>query len=57
MIGGGPNAFIGEVHRLAARMDNRFELVAGCFSTDYLKSKKIRDWSRFGFREDLSNAV
>lgn len=41
MIGGGPNAFIGEVHRLAARMDNRFELVAGCFSADYLKSKKF----------------
>ncbi|MDA9901021.1 Gfo/Idh/MocA family oxidoreductase [Gammaproteobacteria bacterium] len=41
MIGGGPNAFIGEVHRLAARMDNRFELVAGCFSADYLKSIKF----------------
>ena len=41
MIGGGPNAFIGEVHRLAARLDNRFELVAGCFSADYLKSKKF----------------
>ena len=27
MIGGGPDAFIGEVHRLAARMDNRFELL------------------------------
>ena len=41
MIGGGPDAFIGEVHRLAARMDNRFELVAGCFSADYSKSKKF----------------
>ena len=41
MIGGGPNAFIGEVHRLAARLDNRFELVSGCFSADYLKSKKF----------------
>lgn len=41
MIGGGHNAFIGEVHRLAARMDDRFELVAGCFSADYQKSKKF----------------
>ena len=29
MVGGGQGAFIGEVHRLAARLDNRFELCAG----------------------------
>ncbi len=34
MIGGGTGAFIGEVHRIAARMDNRFELVAGVFNAD-----------------------
>jgi predicted dehydrogenase len=34
MIGGGTGSFIGEVHRIAARMDNRFELVAGVFSAD-----------------------
>jgi predicted dehydrogenase len=31
MVGGGEGAFIGAVHRIAARMDGRFELVAGCF--------------------------
>lgn len=34
MIGGGTGAFIGEVHRMAARLDNRYELVAGAFSSD-----------------------
>tara|TARA_R110001583_G_scaffold9433_1_gene44730 strand:- start:4990 stop:6147 length:1158 start_codon:yes stop_codon:yes gene_type:complete len=33
MVGGGPGAFIGGVHRIAARMDNRFELVAGALSS------------------------
>jgi predicted dehydrogenase len=33
MIGGGPGSMIGAVHRFAARMDNRFQLVAGAFST------------------------
>jgi len=34
MIGGGTDAFIGAVHRLAALMDNQIELVCGCFSVD-----------------------
>ncbi|MAG58238.1 MAG: oxidoreductase [Planctomycetes bacterium] len=34
MIGGGQGAFIGAVHRIALRMDDRFDLVAGCFSRD-----------------------
>lgn len=34
MVGGGPGAFIGAVHRIAARMDDRFELVAGALSSD-----------------------
>jgi len=34
MIGGGPGAFIGAVHRIAARLDDQFELVAACVSTD-----------------------
>jgi len=34
MIGGGQGAFIGEVHRIAARLDGRFELVAGALSAD-----------------------
>tara|TARA_Y100001970_G_scaffold217508_1_gene266447 strand:- start:1234 stop:2382 length:1149 start_codon:yes stop_codon:yes gene_type:complete len=33
MIGGGQGAFIGAVHRLAARMDDKFEFVAGCLSS------------------------
>jgi predicted dehydrogenase len=34
MVGGGQGAFIGAVHRMAARLDDRFELVAGCLSSD-----------------------
>lgn len=34
MVGGGQGAFIGAVHRIAARLDDRFELVAGAFSSD-----------------------
>ncbi|MDO5896517.1 Gfo/Idh/MocA family protein [Agrobacterium sp. Azo12] len=33
MVGGGIGAFIGGVHRMAARLDNRFELVAGALSS------------------------
>ena len=32
MVGGGPGAFIGPVHRMAAELDGRIELVAGAFS-------------------------
>ena len=39
MVGGGRDAFIGGVHRIAARLDDRFELVAGCFSASEEKSK------------------
>ena len=31
MIGGGPGAFIGPVHRIAAELDREIELVAGAF--------------------------
>ncbi len=34
MVGGGRDAFIGAVHRIAARLDDQYELVAGCFSSD-----------------------
>ncbi|MDI7047610.1 Gfo/Idh/MocA family oxidoreductase, partial [Escherichia coli] len=33
MVGGGQGAFIGAVHRIAARLDDRFELVAGALSS------------------------
>ncbi len=38
MVGGGPGAFIGDVHRCAIRMDNLAVLVAGTFSRDAEKS-------------------
>jgi predicted dehydrogenase len=34
MVGGGQGAFIGDVHRIASRIDNRFDLVAGALSSD-----------------------
>ncbi|MEX3900064.1 Gfo/Idh/MocA family oxidoreductase [Paraburkholderia sp. JPY432] len=34
MVGGGQGAFIGAVHRIVARLDDRFELVAGALSSD-----------------------
>jgi predicted dehydrogenase len=39
MVGGGRDAFIGAVHRIAARIDDQYELVAGCFSSNPEKSK------------------
>lgn len=38
MVGGGPGAFIGAVHRIAARLDDRYELVAAALSSDREKS-------------------
>ncbi|MBL7740183.1 MAG: Gfo/Idh/MocA family oxidoreductase [Chitinophagaceae bacterium] len=40
MVGGGPGAFIGAVHRIAASIDGEIELVCGAFSSDPEKSKK-----------------
>lgn len=40
MIGGGPGAFIGAVHRLAANLDGQIELVCGAFSSKPEKSKE-----------------
>tara|TARA_B100000212_G_scaffold333263_3_gene302510 strand:- start:10152 stop:11309 length:1158 start_codon:yes stop_codon:yes gene_type:complete len=39
MVGGGRGAFIGAVHRMAANLDGKIELVAGAFSSDPKKSK------------------
>ena len=39
MVGGGQGAFIGAVHRIAARMDGEFELVAGALSSDPERAK------------------
>ena len=40
LIGGGEGAFIGNVHRMAARLDGRYQLVAGVFSSDAEKTKR-----------------
>ena len=39
MVGGGPGAFIGPVHRMAAELDGQVRLVAGAFSSDPERSK------------------
>lgn len=41
MIGGGPDSFIGAIHRIAALMDGEIELVCGAFSSDPEKSLAI----------------
>ncbi len=40
MVGGGRDAFIGAVHRMAANLDGQIELVAGCFSSDAAKARQ-----------------
>lgn len=39
MVGGGQGAFIGAVHRIAARLDDQFELVAGALSSNPERAK------------------
>ncbi len=39
MVGGGNDAFIGGVHRIASRIDDRYELVAGALSSTAEKSR------------------
>lgn len=39
MVGGGPGAFIGAVHRMAAALDGQMELVCGAFSSDPARSR------------------
>ncbi len=41
MVGGGPGAFIGAVHRLAAEMTGTIDLVAGAFSSDASVSRQF----------------
>ena len=41
MVGGGPGAFIGAVHRMAAALDGNIDLVAGAFSSSEEKSKEM----------------
>src|SRR5690606_12026300 len=41
MIGGGPDSFIGSIHRNAAALDGLIELKAGSFSSNYDKSLQL----------------
>ena len=38
VIGGGPGTFIGAMHRQAARLDDRYQLVAAALSSDPQRS-------------------
>src|SRR5262245_9530003 len=40
MVGGGEGAFIGAVHRIAARLDDHYQLVAGALSADAVRAKR-----------------
>ena len=49
MVGGGKDAFIGAVHRIAARIDGEFDLVAGALSSTPERARDIMtDVSFFG---------
>src|SRR6202048_2684987 len=52
MVGGGEGAFIGAVHRIAARLDDRYELVAGALSS--LPDKAMRSAAAIGLRSGRS---
>jgi predicted dehydrogenase len=52
MVGGGEGAFIGAVHRIAARLDDRYELVAGALSAS--ADKAMRSAEAIGLRPDRS---
>lgn len=40
MVGGGQGAFIGAIHRIASRIDDEYELVAGALSSDPVRAKE-----------------
>lgn len=50
MIGGGEGAFIGAVHRMAARLDDKFEFVAGALSST--PEKALRSGAALGLPAD-----
>ena len=52
MVGGGEGAFIGAVHRIAARLDDRYELVAGALSA--APDKAMRSAEAVGLASDRS---
>lgn len=52
MVGGGQGAFIGEVHRMAAALDGRIQLVCGAFSQSH--ENTIETGLSLGLAEDRS---
>lgn len=50
MVGGGPGAFVGDVHRRALAVSRRARLVAGCFSRDLEKTRETG--ADLGLEED-----
>lgn len=73
LVGGGRDSWIGEVHRIAARLDGLYEIVAGVFSSDPSSSAEFaaaqgiaadrayRDWeqliAREADREDRADVI
>jgi predicted dehydrogenase len=55
MVGGGQGAFIGAVHRIAARLDDQYELVAGALSSEPARAKA--SGLDLGLREDRAYAT
>ncbi len=50
IIGGGPGSWIGHVHRIASRFDDKYEVVAGVFSRNYKVSKSFGE--SIGLKKD-----
>ena len=50
MVGGGIGAYIGGVHRMAAAVDDRIELVSGCFSSN--RAHSIESGRQLGLPDD-----
>lgn len=62
MVGGGQGAFIGAVHRIAVRIDDQFELVAGALASDPVRARAsakelgIADDRAYGSFEEMTKA-
>ena len=53
MVGGGEGAFIGTVHRIASRLDDHYELVAGALSSNSGQGAPLWRSARFRGRPHL----
>jgi len=57
MVGGGQGAFIGGVHRIAARLDDQFEFVAGALSSDPVRAAASAAELRLPLERSYANFV